>query len=705
MQSVPVLLPYPFPGPFDYEQPDGMDLSPGDLVLVPLNKSQTVGVVWALPQPAGDHALKPVTERLDLPPMTEPLRKLVDWVASYYMARPGSVLAMALRIDLRAAPAERIAYRATPNFTGKLTPQRQKLLSHLAAHPQTAAALARAAGVGTGVIKSLAAIGAITPISAPLFTHPNPEHPGPTLSAAQASAASALRTLVTAREFSVTLLQGVTGSGKTETYFEAIAECLRQNRQALILLPEIALSSQWLSRFARRFGVEPAVWHSDLTPARRRDTWHAVAGGEAPVLVGARSALFLPFPDLGLIVVDEEHETSFKQEEGVNYHARDAAVVRARFEAAPIVLVSATPSLETVTNVEWGRYGHLDLPDRHAGASLPQIAPIDLREFPPERGLFLSQPIIDAVHATLARGEQAMLFLNRRGYAPLTLCRHCGHRMQCKNCTAWLVEHRGRKSLICHHCGHTVPRPQKCPACDAEDSLAAIGPGVERIAEEAAALFPESRRLIMASDMISSAREAARAVAAIEAREIDLIIGTQMVAKGWHFRRAHPPTPPSGFRPSRSRGSPRPSPAPDLQPRPSSNACPDRRRFRRLHGLRSANPPSRPLAPLWPPGRDHHQQRAGARSRPGRQPPSPRRTPSPQHRRPGPRARAPIVTTRPPPPAPIIKSHPRHLSTKPTARLASPSPDPPRRARRHRHRSGVVPLGSVFFEKKQQKTS
>jgi len=535
MQSVPVLLPYPFPGPFDYEQPDGMDLSPGDLVLVPLNKSQTVGVVWALPQPAGDHALKPVTERLDLPPMTEPLRKLVDWVASYYMARPGSVLAMALRIDLRAAPAERIAYRATPNFTGKLTPQRQKLLSHLAAHPQTAAALARAAGVGTGVIKSLAAIGAITPISAPLFTHPNPEHPGPTLSAAQASAASALRTLVTAREFSVTLLQGVTGSGKTETYFEAIAECLRQNRQALILLPEIALSSQWLSRFARRFGVEPAVWHSDLTPARRRDTWHAVAGGEAPVLVGARSALFLPFPDLGLIVVDEEHETSFKQEEGVNYHARDAAVVRARFEAAPIVLVSATPSLETVTNVEWGRYGHLDLPDRHAGASLPQIAPIDLREFPPERGLFLSQPIIDAVHATLARGEQAMLFLNRRGYAPLTLCRHCGHRMQCKNCTAWLVEHRGRKSLICHHCGHTVPRPQKCPACDAEDSLAAIGPGVERIAEEAAALFPESRRLIMASDMISSAREAARAVAAIEAREIDLIIGTQMVAKGWHF--------------------------------------------------------------------------------------------------------------------------------------------------------------------------
>jgi len=535
MRSVSVLLPYPFAGPFDYGLVEGLQLVPGDLVLVPLNKSVSVGVVWAEAEGVFGQALRPVIERLDIAPMTESLRKLIDWVAYYYMARLGSVLAMALRIDLRAAPAERLVYRAVPGFAGKLTVQRQKPLSCLGDRLLSAGDLARAAGVGPGVVKSLAAIGAIAPVAAPLFIYPDPDHPGPQLSAAQLDAGLALRDLVTGRAFSVTLLQGVTGSGKTETYFEAIAQCLREGRQALVLLPEIALSSQWLARFARRFGVEPAVWHSDLGPARRRDTWHAVAKGEAPVLVGARSALFLPFPDLGLIVVDEEHETSFKQEDGVTYHARDAAVVRARLSAAPIVLVSATPSLETVTNVAWGRYRQLDLPDRHGGASLPAIAAVDLREFPPERGMFLSQPVIDAIHATLARGEQAMLFLNRRGYAPLTLCRHCGHRMQCKYCTAWLVEHRGRRSLICHHCGHTAPRPSRCPACDAEDSLAAIGPGVERIAEEAESLFPAARRLVMASDMISSAHEAARAVAAIESRQIDLIIGTQMVAKGWHF--------------------------------------------------------------------------------------------------------------------------------------------------------------------------
>ena len=475
MRSVPVLLPYPFDEPFDYEVPDGLELAPGDFVVVPLQKTRPVGVVWGEARDAGKRALKPVDERLELPPMTEELRKLVDWVAGYYLAKPGNVLAMAMRAGPGAKAGKRV------------------------------------------------------------FRHAAPEHPGPVLSEAQGAAAGALCEAVAAREFSVTLLQGVTGSGKTETYFEAIAEVLRQGRQALVLLPEIALSAQWLGRFERRFGVEPAVWHSDLGPARRRDTWHAVARGEAKIVVGARSALFLPFPDLGLIVVDEEHESSFKQEEGVTYHARDVAVVRARLCGAPIVLASATPSLETVANVEWGRYRHLDLPDRHGGALMPSLALVDLRDAPLERGMFLAAPVVDAVRATLGRGEQAMLFLNRRGYAPLTLCRHCGHRMQCKYCSAWLVEHRGRRSLICHHCGHTAPRPRLCPACEAEDSLAAIGPGVERIAEEAGALFPEARILVMASDLISSASAAAKAVAAIEAREVDLIIGTQMVAKGWHF--------------------------------------------------------------------------------------------------------------------------------------------------------------------------
>ncbi len=534
MNAVRVLLPLPFRAGLDYEVPAGLEVAQGDLVVVPLNKTAKIGVVWSTPH-TPDRALKPISRRLDIPPLPEDLRRLIDWIASYYMQPLGAVLAMALRIDFTSPRAERIFYRTAPDFTGKLTPTRAKILATLGDRVLALSDLAREAGVTGAPLKSLLQIGALTPVRVPLFTTPDPDHPGRVLSEAQSAAAIALRASVSTSTFSVTLLQGVTGSGKTETYFEAIVQALRDGRQSLVLLPEIALSAQWLARFHRRFGVEPAVWHSDLTPARRRDTWHAVAAGEARVVVGARSALFLPFPDLGLIVVDEEHEASFKQEEGTIYHARDAAVVRARLCAAPIVLASATPSLETVANVEWGRYLHLDLPDRHGGALLPDLACVDLRETPPERGFFLAPPVIEAVRETLARGEQVLLFLNRRGYAPLTLCRRCGHRMQCKYCSAWLVEHRGRRSLICHHCGHSAPRPNHCPACDAADTLAAVGPGVERIAEEAKILFPAARRLVMASDVITTAHETRTAIAAIEAREVDLIVGTQMAAKGWHF--------------------------------------------------------------------------------------------------------------------------------------------------------------------------
>jgi primosomal protein N' (replication factor Y) len=340
---------------------------------------------------------------------------------------------------------------------------------------------------------------------------------------------------VRAQKFSVTLLDGVTGSGKTEVYLEAVAECLKAGRQSLILLPEIALSAQFLGRFERRFGVAPALWHSDLSSRTRRITWRAVAEGGARVVVGARSALFLPFAELGLVVVDEEHETAFKQEDGVVYHARDMAVVRARFSEAPAILVSATPSLESLANVEAGRYRHLRLPHRHGGARLPDVTAIDLREAPPDRGKFLGPALIEAVRKTLAAGEQAMFFLNRRGYAPLTLCRACGHRLACPNCTAWLVEHRALKKLTCHHCGHAEPIPPACPVCKAEGTLAPIGPGVERITEEVASLFPEARRLVMASDTMPGPHAAADAARKIEAREVDLIIGTQIVAKGWHF--------------------------------------------------------------------------------------------------------------------------------------------------------------------------
>jgi primosomal protein N' (replication factor Y) len=420
-----------------------------------------------------------------------------------------------------------------------VTESRQRVLAALCEHqPRSGPDLMQAAGVSAAVLRGMADAGLLLPVALPVvpaFARPDADHPGPSLSAEQREAAEALRQAVAAKEFSVTLLDGVTGSGKTEVYLEAVAECLRQGRQALVLLPEIALSSQWLDRSSRRFGVAPAVWHSDLSSRTRRTTWRAVLAGEAPVVVGARSALFLPFPDLGLVVVDEEHETAFKQEEGVIYHARDMAVVRARLCAAPAVLVSATPSLETVANVEAGRYHRLTLPQRHGGATLPEIALLDLREHPPERGRFIAPPLEAAIAETLARGEQAMLFLNRRGYAPLTLCRHCGHRMQCPNCTAWLVEHRARRSLQCHHCGHSIPIPSACPACGAEHSLVPVGPGVERITEECRAAFPDARLLVMASDTLPGPHAAAEAAGAIERREIDLIVGTQIVAKGWHF--------------------------------------------------------------------------------------------------------------------------------------------------------------------------
>ena len=541
-KRVAVLLPFPFQGTFDYAAPDGMDLRPGDIVLVPLNRREEVGVVWDTPAgpSVGDNRLRPVTAILEAPPMQPSLRRFVDWIAGYTLATPGEVLAMALRVNALRPETPQAGWRLGVLPQGvRLTEARGRVVGLMGDGAQRGTAeIAREAAVSAGVVRGMADAGFLAAVALPQrapFRAPRPDHPGPVLSPAQASAAESLRGAVASRRFQVALLDGVTGSGKTEVYLEAVAECIAAGRQALVLLPEIALSSQWLERFEARFGVPPAVWHSDLAARTRRVTWRAVAEGAAPVVVGARSALFLPFPDLGLVVVDEEHETAFKQEDGVVYHARDMAVVRARLCEAPAVLVSATPSLETLSNVETGRYRRMTLAARHGGATLPDVAALDLRLTPPERGRFIAPPLVAAVHETLARGEQAMLFLNRRGYAPLTLCRACGHRMGCPNCTAWLVEHRARKLLTCHHCGHAEPIPPACPTCAAEGSLVPIGPGVERITEEVAAVFPDARRLVMASDTMPGPHAAAEAAHLIANREVDLIIGTQIVAKGWHF--------------------------------------------------------------------------------------------------------------------------------------------------------------------------
>ncbi|WP_367614546.1 primosomal protein N' [Teichococcus coralli] len=550
MARLRVLLPLPLAGAYDYRVPQGMPVPPvGSFVAVPLGNRGSIGVVWDGEADPGlpERKLKDIEGVFEVPPMTESLRRFVEWVAAYTLSPPGAVLRMAMSAPAALEPPAAKAgwrlsaagQRARRGEGARLTESRRRVLDVMEPGEVYApAALAAEAGVSPGVVRGMADAGLLESALLPpgeRFPVPDLQRPGPELGPEQAEAAAALREAAAVRHFGVTLLTGVTGSGKTEVYLEAVAECLRQGRQALVLLPEIALSTQWLERFERRFGVPPALWHSELGSRRRRDTWRAVAEDKVPVLVGARSALFLPFPDLGLIVVDEEHETAFKQEEGVVYNARDMAVVRARLAGASCVLVSATPSLETLTNAETGRYAALHLPVRHGGAALPEVAIIDQRRTPPERGRFLSPPLVQAVRDTLAEGQQAMLFLNRRGYAPLTLCRACGHRMRCPNCTAWLVEHRVQRRLQCHHCGHAEPIPETCPECGAEASLTPLGPGVERVQDEAADLFPEARMLVMASDTIPGPAAAAEAARAIAAREVDLIIGTQIVAKGWHF--------------------------------------------------------------------------------------------------------------------------------------------------------------------------
>jgi primosomal protein N' (replication factor Y) len=544
-----ILLPLPLAGAYDYAAPGSVP-PPGTFVTVPLGGRTVPGVVWdgAAGEGVAAERLRPIAALLDVPPMPEELRRFVDWVAAYTMTPPGAVLRMAMSVPAALAPP-RPARGCVPTPAGeaalgaesgepKLTAARRRVLS-LATEgpPRPAAELARAAGCGAGIVRGLLDAGLLrlVALAAPSVPAPDWRRPGPPLSADQEAAAAALADQARAGGFGVTLLDGVTGSGKTEVYFAAVAAALAAGRQALVLLPEIALSAQLLGRFAARFGAPPVAWHSDLTPAERRFAWRAVAEGRARVVVGARSALFLPFSELGLIIVDEEHDPSYKQEDGVVYHARDMAVVRGSLAKIPVVLVSATPSLETIVNVEQGRYRCRHLPDRHAGAAMPRIAAIDLRRDRPERQRFLAPSLVAAMTETLAAGEQTLLFLNRRGYAPLTLCRACGHRMQCPNCTAWLIEHRFLGTLQCHHCGHAEPLPRHCPSCAAPGAFAACGPGVERLAEEVALRFPEARCAVMASDTLTGPRAAARVIAAVTAHEIDILIGTQVVAKGHHF--------------------------------------------------------------------------------------------------------------------------------------------------------------------------
>jgi primosomal protein N' (replication factor Y) len=533
-----VLIPLPLWEPYDYAQPDGLTLSPGDIVEVPLGPRTVCGVVVALASAQGaNRPLRPVRARLDCPALPPRTLEFVRWAADYAADYPGAALAMTLRGLNAPRPTPRPRFVAAPAAPAPRSAARARALA-AAVEPLSRAEIARAAKVSSAIVTSLIQDGSLTP-AGPAFGQAVPAFqldPAP-LNPGQAAAAEALSPMIAARAFGVALLDGVTGSGKTEVYMEAAAAALRlgPSAQVLVLLPEIALTAAVIDRFTARFGAPPAQWHSGLTGPRRRETWEAAARGEARIVVGARSALFLPFHELRLIVVDEEHDAAFKQDEGFTYQARDLAVARGKIEGCPVVLASATPSLESLWNARAGRYRLLRLEDRHGGSRLPQVSLVDMRAVPPEPGAWLSPALTQALADTLARGEQSLLFLNRRGYAPLVICRACGERMKAPDSDSWLVEHRYSRRLVCHLTGFSMPKPERCPRCEARDSLTAIGPGVERVEEEARRLFPQARIVIFSSDTAPDARTARELIEGMARGDHDIMVATQAAAKGHNF--------------------------------------------------------------------------------------------------------------------------------------------------------------------------
>ncbi|MBC6436634.1 MAG: primosomal protein N' [Rhodobacteraceae bacterium] len=539
-----VLTTEPLDRVLDYKAPAG-GCKPGAFVQVPLGPRKVPGVVWGPGRGDWDASkLRTVRRVLDLPPMRRELRDFLERAGAYTLTPLPAMLRLATRAPgLRDLPSTRTIYRLGQGRGARMTDARRRVLAVLqedGGPGLTLGEVSERAGVTPSVTRGLVASGAVEQVAAPCVApYPplDPDRPGKTLTAEQAQAAETLCRAVRDDGYGTTLLKGVTGAGKTEVYLEAIAACLRKGRQALVLLPEIALTAGFLNRVDQRFGAKPAEWHSGVTLPARHRCWRMVGQGQAQLVVGARSALFLPFRDLGLIVVDEEHDTSYKQEDGVLYHARDMAVLRASCNAAHVILASATPSLETWANVQAGKYARLDLTARFGGATLPQLRAIDMRQEDVPPNTWISPALEQAVRQRIGDGEQALLFLNRRGYAPVTLCRACGAQVSCHSCDARMVEHRLQRRLLCHQCGATRPVPVACPSCGAQGRMAAVGPGVERLAEEAARLFPTARQAVLSSDLFRSARALKAQIKAITDGDADLIIGTQLVAKGHNFPR------------------------------------------------------------------------------------------------------------------------------------------------------------------------
>ena len=546
MSIVGVLLPLPFNEPFDYQIDSEVKI--GQLVEVPFGKDKQIGMIYSLEKTSSlDIAkIKYVTKVFDYPPLSSNIIKFMEWVAKYNMAPVGLILKMVISVRSVFEPSPmtvlyKLSGKTLSEAKLKNSDARWRVMDLLKHAPYTRQEIGQGAGVSQSVIKTMIDAKILEPVfieNKREFLEPVGDFATVKLTKEQQKAADILCQKID-NGFSVTLLDGITGSGKTEVYFEAIAKTLENNKQVLILVPEISLTSQWLSRFQKRFGVRPANWHSGLSVKERTDTWKAIIEGRVKVVVGARSSLFLPYTNLGLIVIDESHDHSFKQEDSVNYQGRDMAVVRAKIEHLPVILSTATPDLETLVNVDEGKYDCVKLNNRFANAVLPNINIIDLKKDKPQKGewgvSWISPTLVKALDENLKKSEQSVLFLNRRGYAPLLICRDCGHRIECPSCSAWLTEHKKSAKLLCHHCGYFDEIPNKCPHCRSETGLTACGPGVERVTEEVIKRFPYAKIEMLSSDNASSFNAISKILERMERKEIDILVGTQIIAKGHHF--------------------------------------------------------------------------------------------------------------------------------------------------------------------------
>ena len=541
-QRVAVLTTRPIDGCLDYIVPEE-GVEEGALVEVPLGPTVALGVVWG--PGTGDidaSRLRRVRNLIEAVPLQGSFRSFLERLAEYTVTPLSAVLRLAIRAPGLARGRPRLSvYRRTGAKPERMTAARARVLAvfdELDGDALTLDEIVTRAAVGGSVVSGLVKLGVLVRETVmrhdayPLMKgRPNELE----LSSHQQETADHLSRMVGSGEFSVTLLKGVTGSGKTEVYLEAAAECIRSGRQVLVLVPEIALTWQFIQRMTEKFGGTPGEWHSKITESERRRLWHCAAEGDVQLVIGARSALFLPFSNLGLIVVDEEHDVSYKQEDGVLYSARDMAVLRASLCGATVVLASATPSLETWNNARQGKYNRLDLPTRIGGSQMPEMVAIDMRETGIEPGNWISGVLAMGVREALDRRRQSLLFLNRRGYSPVTVCRTCGMQLGCDSCDARLVQHRFRNALMCHQCGESRQFPKLCPNCGEEESLVPLGPGVERLAEEALRLFAGARIEILSSDLIGSVNEMRDWIEFIKHGGADIVIGTQIVAKGHNF--------------------------------------------------------------------------------------------------------------------------------------------------------------------------